>query len=115
MYSFFLFLFLLAPSFVFAEVVQPAPTSTGITITNPIGSDSFIDLLKKIINWLIEIGGVIAVGMVIYGALQMIFAAGNPEKFKKGRQTIMYTVIGYAIILIGWGITEIIRSALSAR
>jgi hypothetical protein len=87
--------------------------NSGITITNPIGANSFTELLERIVNWLINIGGVIAVAMVIYGALQMILAAGKPENFKKGKQTVMYAVIGYAIILIGWGITKIIQSILS--
>ena len=70
-------------------------------------------LLHAIVNWLITIGTPIAVGMVLFGAYQMIFAGGDPEKFSAGKKTILYTVIGYVIILIGWGMTSIIRNFLS--
>ena len=70
-------------------------------------------LLKSIVNWLIEIGAIVAVGMVIWGAFQMMFAGGDPEKFKTGRNTIFYTVVGYAILLIGWGITAIVKELLT--
>jgi hypothetical protein len=70
-------------------------------------------LLKSIVDWLIKIATSIAVGMILIGAFQMLFSGGNEEKFKLGRKTILYTAIGYAIILIGWGLTSIIRDFLS--
>lgn len=84
-------------------------------LINPLGSEvnDISSLLEKIVNWLIVIASPIAVGMVMVGAFQMIFAGGDPEKFKTGKKTIIYVVIGYAIILIGWGITSIITSILS--
>jgi hypothetical protein len=51
--------------------------------------------------------------MILIGAFQMLFSGGNEEKFKLGRKMILYTAIGYAIILIGWGLTSIIRDFLS--
>ena len=43
----------------------------------------------------------------------MVFAQGDPEKFAKGKKTILYTAIGYGIILIGWGFVTIIQDVLS--
>jgi len=70
-------------------------------------------LLRSIVNWLIRIGTPIAVGMLIIGAFQMMFSGGNEDMIKRGRRTILYTAIGYAIILIGWGLTSIIQDFLS--
>lgn len=80
---------------------------------DPLHGATIEGLLERIIRWLRNIAAPIAAGMIIYGAYQMLFAAGDPEKFKVGRQTILYTVIGYAIIWIGWGITKIIEEFLS--
>lgn len=95
--------YILAPSFVLAQ-----------TLTNPLGSETqtITDLLKKIVTWLVDIGGPIAVGVIIYGAIQMVISVGDPAKFKEGKQTILYAVIGYAIILVGWGIVSIITNLL---
>jgi hypothetical protein len=73
-------------------------------------------LLHSIVDWILKPGGIattIAVGMVLVGAFQIMFAGGDPEKFKRGRTTILYTAIGYAIILVGWGLTSIIQDFLS--
>ena len=40
----------------------------------------------------------------------MLFAGGDPEKFKSGKMTILYAAIGYAIILISKTIASIIKS-----
>ena len=70
-------------------------------------------LLNSIVNWLLIIATPIAVGMILIGAFQMIFAGGDPEIFKNGKMTILYTAIGYGIILIGEGITLISKDLLS--
>ena len=73
-------------------------------------------LLHSIVAWILQPGGIattIAVGMILVGAFQIMFAGGDPEKFKRGKTTILYTAIGYAIILVGWGLTSIIQDFLS--
>ncbi len=70
-------------------------------------------LLQSIVKWLFVIATPIAVGMILIGAFQMLLSGGNEDKFSTGKKTILYAVIGYAIILIGWGITSIIQSLLS--
>jgi hypothetical protein len=88
--------------------------STTISLPNPLsGADTFSGLLEKIVGWLITIGTPIATLMVIVGAFQMLFAQGDPKRFETGKKTILYTVIGYGIILIGWGFTTIIQDVLS--
>ncbi|KKT91963.1 MAG: hypothetical protein UW92_C0007G0009 [Candidatus Jorgensenbacteria bacterium GW2011_GWA2_45_13] len=87
--------------------------ATPITLENPLGTtNSVTELLKNIIQWMITIGAPIAVGIIIYGSIEMLFSGGNPEKFTKGKNTILYAVIGYGIITIGWGIVSIIEKLL---
>ncbi|MCL4404316.1 pilin [Patescibacteria group bacterium] len=95
--------------------------TSGVQLLNPLctsGSsncqNSTVEgLLKTIVNWLFVIATPIAVGMILIGAFQMLFSGGNEDKFAIGKRTVLYAVIGYAIILIGWGITSIIQSLLS--
>lgn len=94
-----------------------ASTHSGGTtggIPNPIGTDSFTKLLEKIIGYLILIGAPILAIMVIYGGFFILTAGGNPEKFKTGKDVILYAVIGYIIILVSWGIIYIIGEILGA-
>ncbi|MGC9610743.1 MAG: pilin [Minisyncoccia bacterium] len=117
----FLLLLFLILSPAFLPSIASADSNIGPTLINPLcpsnnqncGNSDLNGLLTSIVNWLITIGTPIAVGMILFGAFQMVFAGGDPEKFKKGKQTILYTAIGYAIILIGWGLTKVIESLLS--
>ncbi len=125
--------FCLAFSALVGVVSAQVPTSTGpgntggnatgtgnttggqtISLPNPLaGTNTFTDLLRKIVDWMITIGAPIATVMIIVGAFQMVFAQGDPKRFEAGKNTILYTVIGYGIILIGWGFVTIIQDVLS--
>ena len=86
----------------------------GITLQNPAGSDTIAELIHNITSGLVTIATPIVAIMVLIGAFQILFAAGDPEKFKLGKKTILYTIIGYAIILVASGITSIIKNLLSS-
>ena len=88
--------------------------SSGGGLENPIGTKSFTELLKRIIGYLIVIGAPILALMVLYGGFYILTAGGNPEKFKTGKDVILYAVIGYIIILVSWGIIYIIGEILGA-
>lgn len=84
----------------------------GSRLPNLLGVNSAEGLLNKILDWLIKIiAPILLTIMVIIGAFQMLFAQGNAEKFSAGRKTIVYAVIGYAIIFISQGVALIIKSA----
>lgn len=109
-------LFLFIALFGIFQIVVAA--NTPITLENPLknsdGSsvDSFGALLKTIGDWLIKIGAPIAVFMVIIGGFQIMISGGKPDKIKTGRATILWTVIGYAILIVGWGIVEIVTNLI---
>ena len=84
-----------------------------VKLKNPLGTGTTLEgLLERIVRFLRDISVPIEAGMVIFGAYQILFAAGDPEKIKVGRRTILYAVIGYVIIWIGWGITTIIEEVV---
>lgn len=86
----------------------------GVTLPKLLKGDitDIPSLLKTIVSFLQTIAIPILAIMVIWGAFQMMFAAGNPENFKKGQKTIIWAVIGFAIILIANGIAAIVERLL---
>ena len=86
--------------------------SRSIPLPDPLGGQTIPGLIRAIVEWVRNIAAPVAAGMIIFGAYQILFAAGDAEKIRTGRRTILYTVIGYAIIWIGWGITTIIQGAI---
>ena len=105
----------------FAQETQPGNGNGietqpgGIPLHNPAGSNTKIaELIHNITSGLVTIATPIVAIMVLIGAFQILFATGDPEKFKRGKKTILYTIIGYAIILVASGITSIIKNLLSS-
>lgn len=89
---------------------------SGLNIPNPLGEGTTIySLLDRIVNYLIYIAIPITTVMILYGAFQILTAAGNPEKAKTGRSTILYAAMGLGIVIISKGITYIIKEILGAK
>jgi len=85
-----------------------------ITFDNPLSCEDFECVIGKIISALVKLAIPIVVIMVLVGGFQILFSAGNPEKIKTGRKTILYAVLGYVAILLANGLVLVIRSILGA-
>ena len=88
----------------------PIGTGTPVTLSNPLGSQSFADVVVKIWGALFTLSIPIVSIMVMVGGYYILTAAGNEENLRKGRQTITYAVIGFAVILLAGGVVNLIRS-----
>lgn len=101
---------------------NPGPTSgaSSITLLNPLACSSsandpgFLCIGKAIMLLLFNIAIPLTVIMVIVGGFQILTAGGDPEKFKTGRKTLIYAVIGFAIVLISGGVVQLIQNLLNA-
>lgn len=89
--------------------------SEQVQLHNPLGDSNrdlgslLTSILDMAVNFIIT---PILVLMIIVGAWQMLVSAGSPDKFNKGKMTIVYAVIGFAIILLAKGIGAVIQYVL---
>lgn len=67
------------------------------------------EVIKNTIEWAIGIAGLVAAVFVVYGGIAYITSAGDPSKLQKAKQTIIYALIGLAIV----GLAEIITAFVS--
>ena len=72
-----------------------------VGLTNPIkGVDSIYKLVSLVLNnIIIPIGSVVVVIMIIYSGFLFVTARGNPDKIEDAKRTLLYVVIGAAILL----------------
>ncbi len=99
---------------VFAQSIGGDTGDDSGGLQNPIEADSITEIINNVVSALRDyIAPPIVAIMVLIGAFQILFSAGSPERVKTGRKTIIYAVVGYAIILVASGITSIIESVLS--
>lgn len=91
-----------------------SPTNGAIKLDNPLGQNATIQsVLKRVFNQLAWLLTFVIPIIIIIGAFQMMFAAGNPEKFATGQKTITYAIIGYVIVLMANGLISIVTRILT--
>ena len=129
-YLFFVTLVLLLTNLTFAAIedervmpydqqvpggTTPIPGGTtprAIPLPNPLGTESIIQVINNVLNYLIYISVPILALMVLWGGFQILSARGNPQKVQSGGKTIMWGVIGFTIILASKGVALILLTLL---
>lgn len=93
----------------------PVPPGTGQSVKIPclICFDNIEAFIFAVIPKLILLATPIVAIMVIWAAYLLLFSPANPDLIKKARLTLLWTVVGYGIILIGSGLAYILREILT--
>lgn len=68
--------------------------------------------IPSILNWVYGFAGVVAVGFIVYGAVNYVMTQGDPGKIKQAGQTIAFAVIGLAVVLLAAAITNFVAGAV---
>ncbi len=88
------------------------PYNSANQLVNPLGVNSFPELVQKLLNAALVIGIPVAVLFIVWAGFKFIFARGNPEGLKDARKNIFYTLVGVGIFVGASLITGIIVSTL---
>ena len=65
--------------------------------------------MKRVTDWIFYLMMVFVVVMIVIGGATYMLAAGNPEKAGKGKQMIIYGIIGLVIALIARLIPSVVK------
>lgn len=82
-------------------------------LPNPLKVTSIPVFLGNVIKGILGIVGSLALAMFIYGGLMWLTSQGNPEKIKKGQDTIVWAVLGLVLIFSSYIILNFIFKALT--
>ncbi len=116
-------------TFIFAFIISLTPvlaqTGTGgsdqpsngtISLSNPLGSVSTPQaLIGRIINSVLGIVGSIALLFFVYGGLIWMTSAGNSDKVKKGRDTLVWAAVGLIVIFSAYGLTRYVLTTVTGK
>lgn len=85
------------------------------TIVDPLGGRGFEQLASGIIDFIFTISIPLTAILVLAGGFQMITSAGDPTKFSNGKKTILYAVIGFAVVLLAKGVVGLIKGLVGVN
>ena len=81
-------------------VLQAVPVlAASIEFGNPIKANNLGDVLLNIMNYLKKIAGSIALIFIIIGGIMYIVSAGDKERMERAKNTLIYALAGFAIVV----------------
>lgn len=103
-----------------AAYTPAASTTTGAattatsttTLNNPLKEDNPVAIIGNIIRAMLGVVGAVTLLMFLYGGFMLIFSAGEQEKLEKGRKTLIWAIIGLAIVLSSYSILSYVFKIL---
>lgn len=84
------------------------PTGTGLS------GATVKDILTALLNWLLEIVGIIAIIGFVVSGIQYIVSTGNDKMMESAKKNMMYSLIGITVALAAYVIIKAIDSILKA-
>ena len=73
------------------------------------------EIIQMIVNAIIFVIGIVAVVMIIIGGINYATSQGDPSKVKKGKDTILYGIIGLVVALLAYAIVNFVLGALGGK
>jgi len=75
--------------------------------------DALENNIQNVLNTIYSIVGVIAVIVIIIGAYSYVTAQGEEAKVKRGRDTIVYGIVGLLVVMLAFAITTFVLNSLA--
>ena len=82
--------------------------NVGIAGTGTAQGGKLIDVIKSFINWMLGMLALIAMVMLLFWGFQMVTAAGDDAKYKKGFKILQQAAIGLVFIGVSWLMVSVI-------
>jgi hypothetical protein len=95
---------------------SPSNSSINFAVKNPLGTSS-TDLpgfIANVLSAIVDLLFPVVVIMLLYSGFLFVVASGNTEKLGEAKKTLMYTLIGAAIVLGASGLAHVIQNTISA-
>jgi len=83
-----------------------------IRIENPLTATSFEMIIDNVIDFVFKIAIILAPLMVIVGGFLLVTAGGNLNQVGRAKSLLLWTAIGFLVVLLSKGILAIINQIL---
>ncbi len=92
----------------------PNPSLPSPTLTNPLKSESILDLLTALLDVIVQVGIPLIALAIVYSGFLFVKAQGNESELSEAKKTLYWTVIGAAIVLGALVISQVIQTTVTS-
>ena len=75
------------------------------------GDKSLMSNVSMLINVFASVMGFLAVGMIVYGGFMLLTAQGDPARIKRGKDVVLYSVIGVILVMLAYAIVNFVMNS----
>ena len=75
------------------------------------GEKSLMSNVNMLINVFASVMGFLAIGMIIYGGFMLLTAQGDPARIKRGKDVVLYSVIGLILVMLAYAIVNFVMNS----
>ena len=79
------------------------------------GEKSLMSNVNMLINVFTSVMGFLAVAMIIYGGFMLLTAQGDPARIKRGKDVVLYSVIGLILVVLAYAIVNFVMTNVTNR
>lgn len=87
----------------------------GTSTNSLVGQTTATGLIATVIKLMLYFSGIIAVVFLIVGGYYYITSRGNEEQATKGRQTLIYALLGLSLVILSYVIVTVVTNQLTAN
>ncbi len=84
----------------------------GATVNNPIQASSFESLTLKILDGVVDVLIPFMILAVVWTGTLLVFSIGKPEAMVRSRNHLLWTLIGFIIVLAAKGILKVVETTV---
>lgn len=92
--------------------VRPEAGRGRVILPNLLGSENLIQIINRVIDAVWPVATVVVMVMVLWAGYILLFSGGVPARVQRAKDTLLWTVVGYAIIWLAKGIAFIIQDII---
>jgi hypothetical protein len=97
--------------------VESTPTNssapTTVSIPNPLGTTDVSQVVATLINFVLSLVGSISLLLFIYGGITWMTSAGAPAQVKKGKDIVIWAIIGLAVVFTSYIMVKFVIQGLT--
>jgi amino acid transporter len=82
-------------------------------LTDPLGNVPITTIIGRVVAGLLGISGAVALLVFVWSGLMMMVAAGNPDKIKKAKNSLIWATIGLVVIFTAYALVATLINVIS--